>query len=858
MNHRFHGLSERSRSVRRLAASTAWVVGSRVVNRHHIRLLALLFTVGIAGVFVAAVGVPGARSAVSDASVPGIVQVDATFEHLGFVWWMEGDLDLDGSVILEFREQGTSSWRAGAMAVRAYPSIYVSDRDPGPLGLNYWGASALFLTPGTTYEARLTLTDPDGGSATRTVVGTTRTMPVPATGGRNLLVVPGAGGGQGTTPDPFRGLQAAADAAVPGDTFTLAAGSYAPFELTTSGDPGNPITFRGPESGVAVVDGGGTDRGVVTLGRWNAKLAHVIVEGITIQDGRWGIDAQNTHDITIKDNTITNVDHGILNRRDNAWEANQTVCDNTIAGRTTWPASGIPSERGIDLRGSGNVVCYNQVQYFGDCISVQPFTGASFGNDIFGNDVAYCVDDGIEIDYNQANVRVWRNRVTNARMGVSVQPIRGGPAYIFRNEFINLESVPIKMHNSTTGFVVVHNTGVKTGNGHGDNGAMWRNATFRNNLFLGTRYAFEFTTVADEGFRDLDYNGWGTSSEIGGANAPYFKWDNVRYDRITDLPATVEDNGVAVTFADVVRPGLPADWDVAVAPGFADLRLVSGSAAIDRGDSVANLNDAFSISGRPDLGAFEAGGLVPSYGPRGGGGSGVSSPHRVGLVDPVRGLWFLTDGVGGDLAPFYYGNPGDVPFVGDWDCDGSTTPGLYRQSDGFVYLRNANTQGNANIRFFFGNPGDMPLVGDFNGDGCDTVSIYRPSNQTFHIINRLGLNDGGLGTADLSYVFGNPGDKPYIGDFDGDGIDTAGLHRESTGLVYFRNSHTQGNADNDFVFGNPGDRLVAGDWNDDGIDTPALFRPSNRTFYFRYSNSQGIADAQFWFGESSWLPIAEW
>jgi len=820
-------------------------------------LPALLF-LALVAVFVTVVGAPDARGATSDVSVPGIVRVDATFEHLGFVWWMEGDLDLDGSMTLEFREQGTSSWQPGAMAVRAYPSIFVGDSDPGPLGLNYWGASALFLKPGTTYEARLTLTDPDGGSATRTVVGTTRTVLASDTGGRSLLVVPGSGGGQGTSADPFRGLQAAADSAVPGDTFTLAAGTYSPFELTTSGSAGSPITFRGPESGGAVVDGAGTDRGVVTLGRWDAELGHVIVEGITIEDGRWGIDAQNTHDILIEGNTITDVEYGILNRRGNDWEANQTVCDNTIAGRTTWPASGIPSERGIDLRGTGNVVCFNQVQNFGDCISVQPFTGASYGNDIFGNDVAHCVDDGIEIDYNQANTRVWRNRVTNARMGVSVQPIRGGPAYIFRNEFVNLESVPIKMHNSTTGFVVVHNSGVKTGNGHGDNGAMWRNATFRNNLFLGTRYAFEFTTVADEGFRDLNYNGWGTSREIGGTSAPHFKWDNVRYGHIADLPTGVEDNGVAVTFADVAWAGLPTDWSIAIAPGFADLRLVPASAAIDSGASVANLNDPFGISGAPDLGAFELGEPAPSYGPRVGGGSGVSSPHQVGLVDPASGLWFLTDGVGGDLAPFYYGNPGDVPFMGDWDCDGSKTPGLYRQSDGYAYLRNSNTQGNADVRFFFGNPGDMPLAGDFDNDGCDTVSIYRPSNQTFHIINRLGSNDGGLGAADLSYVFGNPGDRPFVGDFDGDGIDTAGLHRESTGLVYFRNSHTQGNADNDFVFGNPGDRLIAGDWNDNRTDTPALFRPSDRTFYFRYSNTQGNADAQFWFGESTWLPVGEW
>ncbi len=235
--------------------------------------------------------------------------------------------------------------------------------------------------------------------------------------------------------------------------------------------------------------------------------------------------------------------------------------------------------------------------------------------------------------------------------------------------------------------------------------------------------------------------------------------------------------------------------------------------------------------------------------------AGNSRLDSVGLVDPASGVWRLRNAIG-TVTTFYYGNPGDYPFVGDWDCDGVETPGLYRQSDGYVYLRNSNTQGIADIRFFFGNPGDIPLAGDFNGDGCDTVSIYRPSEGRVFVINKLGANDGGLGAAEVDYYFGNPGDKPFVGDFNGNGIETVGLHRETTGLVYFRNSHTQGNADNQFYFGDPGDRLVAGDWIRSGIDTPALFRPSNTTMYFRHSNTQGNADDQFVWGQPSWLPVA--
>jgi hypothetical protein len=234
----------------------------------------------------------------------------------------------------------------------------------------------------------------------------------------------------------------------------------------------------------------------------------------------------------------------------------------------------------------------------------------------------------------------------------------------------------------------------------------------------------------------------------------------------------------------------------------------------------------------------------------------VGGVHTVGLVDPAQGKWYLYDEDGVQQSSFFFGNPGDFPIYGDWNRDGIETPGMYRQSDGFVYLRNSNTQGIGDIRFFFGNPGDVPLAGDFDGDGEDTVSIYRPSEQRFYIINELGANEGGLGAAEFSYVFGDPGDKPFVGDFNGNGEETVGLHRESTGLVYFRQTHTQGVADSQFIFGDPGDRLVAGDWNGNGVYSPALFRPSNTTMYFRYTNTQGNADAQWVGGQSPWLPIS--
>lgn len=232
--------------------------------------------------------------------------------------------------------------------------------------------------------------------------------------------------------------------------------------------------------------------------------------------------------------------------------------------------------------------------------------------------------------------------------------------------------------------------------------------------------------------------------------------------------------------------------------------------------------------------------------------------HDVGLVDTSQGYWWLQSWDGG-VKGFFYGNPGDYPFVGDWNCDGIDTVGLYRQSDGYAYLRNVNSQGVADIRFFFGDPGDVPIPGDFDGDGCDTLSIYRPSEQRFYIINELGENDGGLGAADYWFSFGNPGDTPFSGDFDGDGTTEIGLHRATTGLVYFEDelkvNGGGGVADHEFFFGDPGDRFVTGDWNADGADSPGLYRPSNWTFYFRYTNTQGVADETSTWGHSEWMPV---
>jgi len=251
-------------------------------------------------------------------------------------------------------------------------------------------------------------------------------------------------------------------------------------------------------------------------------------------------------------------------------------------------------------------------------------------------------------------------------------------------------------------------------------------------------------------------------------------------------------------------------------------------------------------SGAPDSWFQVASTVPPDAGPR---CDGPELCDSIGYVDP-GGVWILADRPRTNPAEtaFYFGNSGDESFTGDWDCDGVDTPGLYRQSDGLVYLRQSNTQGVADLEFYFGDPGDVPLIGDFNGDGCDTVSVFRSSEHRFYIVNSIGQDGEGLGTADSYFTFGSPGDIPFVGDFDGDGVDEIGLQRPSTGRMLLRWELESGTADFEFIYGLPGDIPLAGDWDGDGVDTVAVFRPSSRSWYLRLENTAGVADHVIRFG----------
>ena len=88
-----------------------------------------------------------------------------TLLNLGFEWAISGDEDRDAAVSVEYRKVGDSQWRRAMPLVRIGGEEVFRDRE----GLYYtvpdgFAGSILNLEPGTEYECRFELTDPDCAS----------------------------------------------------------------------------------------------------------------------------------------------------------------------------------------------------------------------------------------------------------------------------------------------------------------------------------------------------------------------------------------------------------------------------------------------------------------------------------------------------------------------------------------------------------------------------------------------------------------------------------------------------------------------------------------------------------------------
>ena len=538
-----------------------------------------------------------------------------THECLG-VHWTIPEAGPNAVVQLEYRRSDEAEWRTGLDLFRVDP-ICGGKKQPAFETAGVLFAGSVFgLSPGTEYVLKLGL----AGEAAHELRARTRIRPQPYSGDRLLHVVPGKGGGTGSQDDPFKGTAAAAAVARPGDVFLLRKGVYpGTLQVTKSGTIDKPITWRGATDGPVIIDGLGADRAVSGVG-----TRHVRLERLVLKNAKWLAVFHDAEDVVVQRCRFHVVYQGYVAYKS---ARGHYVADNIFEGPIRWPRErgqdpGFTDVRGVVIGGVGHVICHNRLSGLGDGIDTfrSELTAAI---DIHNNDIFDITDDGIELDTSHRNVRAFRNRLANVYMGISTQPVLGGPAYIIRNSMYNVSHKTFKMHVNPSGVLVFHNTVVKQGPPIclASSSMEIRNTIFRNNLFIGGKAGYALETGAGKMIGcDFDYDGFG-----GGPFAKFMKWEG--HTRVTSI-AEAHTSGPQERHARLVdketcfavTPVFPTDTGTSYttqrfAPESNDLRLAKSSGAVDGGVALPTINDDFAGKA-PDLGAYELGAEQRVYGPR--------------------------------------------------------------------------------------------------------------------------------------------------------------------------------------------------------------------------------------------------
>jgi hypothetical protein len=490
-----------------------------------------------------------------------------TLLNLGFEWPIKGDANRNAMVSVQYRATGETAWKQAMPLLRIGGESVYRRRENFEYTVPDGFAGSIFnLQPGTEYECRFELKDPDGatGQVNHTVKVKTRTEPKPYVGGRTLHVYPPDYKGPKQEPAFDSILQAYYGSglgdwsvmwerrAKPGDTILLHVGLYkperlnyvdpmmAPFDgsmsLTLKGTAEKPITIKSAGDGEVILDGDGNHRLFDVM-----ASRHHIFEGLTFRNTDIAIFAGQKEvlgavGLTVKNCRFENIGFGVWTEY--AGSSDFYIADNLFIGRDDrfrligwtgplWATAGpygsheMVSYYAVKVYGPGHVIAHNSIAYFHDAIGISTYgtpeedpERRASSIDIYNNDMHMLNDDYVETDGGVHNVRVFNNRGTNAAHGgYSSQPSFGGPIYFIRNTLYHVPSgVAFKLSAKTTGIYLFHNTII------GENivGDPTANAHYRNNLFLGRdtpdRGILQMANATDA--FSSDYNGYRPNKDV--------------------------------------------------------------------------------------------------------------------------------------------------------------------------------------------------------------------------------------------------------------------------------------------------------------------------------------------------------
>ena len=179
----------------------------------------------------------------------------------------------------------------------------------------------------------------------------------------------------------------------------------------------------------------------------------------------------------------------------------------------------------------------------------------------------------------------------------------------------------------------------------------------------------------------------------------------------------------------------------------------------------------------------------------------------------------------------------------------ASKPAVFR--NGTWYLRASSLPGRVPAaRIKYGQAGDIPVMGDWDGNGSKTIGVLR--GRIWYV-----RNSNSTGPSSAVFSFGRPGDVPVAGDWDGNGTDTPGVVRcASRGCAtrtwYARDTLKSGATNRLINFGGVGTPIVA-DWDNINGDTPGIV---DANLVWSYTNSWlSAVPSRFRFGIRGDKPV---